>query len=287
MAIGWSTVVVLVFLLPGFLFFTGFLSAERVSRDTTPRSAIGQLAGTVLVSIISHALGLFLGHLSALLFDFPSPSWSVALGALLAGTPSGMSSEDLGVSMTTFWPWIFAYLVTVSGIGFQSGRVLGLLAVADDRGWKGWVNRRVGFLIEHRWVYQVFPDASRGFAPTYAHLLTRTNRGGDWLLYSGPMYRCGLLPDGRFAYYVLRQPECRVLSMKEDGELKLTMRSPVLGASTAAKLIDHQFLYLDADQVANAFFNRYSVAPTSVDEVERLIAKEDRDPPLAPSAVPN
>ncbi len=54
MSLAWGTVALLAFLLPGFLFFVGIYMPEKFTRDAAPRSVLGQLAGTILISVAIH-----------------------------------------------------------------------------------------------------------------------------------------------------------------------------------------------------------------------------------------
>lgn len=64
MSLAWSTVALLVLLLPGFLFFVGLYLPERISRDIVPGGTLTQLGGVVLVAFFIHAL-VFAFHTSA------------------------------------------------------------------------------------------------------------------------------------------------------------------------------------------------------------------------------
>ena len=52
MSIAWATVVLVVLLLPGFVFFWGFYAPNQVTRETVPGSPLDQLAGVVIFEFL-------------------------------------------------------------------------------------------------------------------------------------------------------------------------------------------------------------------------------------------
>lgn len=56
MSIAWGSLVLLVVLLPGVLFFVGIYWPEQFTRESEPRSPLGQLAGALLVAFVVHGL---------------------------------------------------------------------------------------------------------------------------------------------------------------------------------------------------------------------------------------
>ena len=64
MSIAWGSLVLLVVLLPGVLFFVGIYWPEQFTRETEVRSPLGQLAGALLVAFLVH--GIAYGVLSSL-----------------------------------------------------------------------------------------------------------------------------------------------------------------------------------------------------------------------------
>jgi hypothetical protein len=62
MSLAWGSLVLLILLLPGFLFFVGLVLPEQFARETAERSALGQLAAVLSGSFFIHAsLYLLLG----------------------------------------------------------------------------------------------------------------------------------------------------------------------------------------------------------------------------------
>jgi hypothetical protein len=280
-AIGWSTAVLLIFLLPGFLFLAGFASSERISRDTTPRSPIGQLAATVLVSFFTHAA---LNTLSRIVVLWPRPDLMIAMSALTAGVAGAMPVSAVASNVHAHLGWIAAYIGATCATGFLAGRAFG--AIATMRMPRlSWFQEAAGHLVEHQWAYELFPVGQEGLTPTYAHPLTRSGHEGRFLLYSGPLHRCGLHTDGRFAYFILRRAECRVFRLAEN-RVELTPRTPVDSQAgfPADKSDSLDFLYVPDEELANVYFNRYSIVPLTKQD-ERALETSLKEA-TAPSASP-
>src|SRR5215207_5233983 len=55
-SLAWSTVAILILLLPGFFFSLGLYAPERFARDIAPRNPLATLAAAVLVAFVSHAI---------------------------------------------------------------------------------------------------------------------------------------------------------------------------------------------------------------------------------------
>lgn len=284
MAIGWSTAAILVVLLPGFVFIAGLLSTERISRDTTPRSSIAQLAGIVFVSFFLHALLLSLFGLEHSFRFWPTPDLALVFSALFGGIESSGEIRNLAENVSRNLRWIAAYEALICVLAFGVGRRLGSFALGNPAGRLGRPRRWLSFLVEHRWAYDLFPDPAKGFAPTYAHVLTKTGKENAFLLYSGPLHRCGLRPDGRFAYFILQAADCRTLA-PEKGSVNLSIRSPVLSAQFVGMTLDyrHEFLYIDCEEVANVFIHRYPLKAVENlgklrDEIESAKREDSKAP---------
>jgi hypothetical protein len=52
MAVAWTTVLIVAFLLPGVFFFAGLWSRERIPRDIVRASAIGEIGAAVFVALL-------------------------------------------------------------------------------------------------------------------------------------------------------------------------------------------------------------------------------------------
>ena len=271
MAIAWATVATLVLLLPGFLFFTGFSAPAKFSRDTTPRSAIGQLAAIVLVSFFVHALLVLLNHgLSTVCRAIPEVDLRLVLSALQSGARGSAGVQELAQNLDEHTFAVASYIGVSVGLGFGIGYVTSKAAIAGP----------LDFLLEHRWVYQLTIATASRFAPSYAYILTKLSHEGRYVIYKGPLYQFGLRQDGRFAYLVLRQAERFYLHLGPD---KPTTIGPgaVIGSTRTAGNVDElfqsreiDFLYVNGDEIANVMFERYGfLTPASITETLRAIGR--------------
>lgn len=289
MAIAWATVATLVLLLPGFLFFTGFSAPAKFSRDTTPRSAIGQLAAIVLVSFFVHALLVVLNHgLSSVFGTIPQVDLRLVLSALQSGTRGSAGVQELALNLEQHTLAVATYIGVSVGLGFGIGYATSKTALAGP----------LDFLLEHRWVYQLTIATGSRFAPSYAYILTKLNHEGRYVIYKGPLYQFGLRQDGQFAYLVLRQAERFYLHL---GPEKPATIGPgaVIGATRTAGNVDElfqsreiDFLYVTGDEIANVMFERFGfLTPKSVNKAIEAIdqaqaaeaARVEVMPPKPPS----
>src|SRR5690606_32985292 len=146
MSLAWGSIVVLVMLLPGVLFFAGLHFPEKFTRDAVERSALGQLAGVLLISLVVHA-GVFLLW-AAICWRMPSLP-RIDIGAfLLAMSPDtgDLRARDALVDrLSNQAGWILIYLLTTAGFGMLLGWAVGARIVRGG----------LRFLTQHRWVYHL------------------------------------------------------------------------------------------------------------------------------------
>lgn len=206
-SIAWSTVFLLVLLLPGFFFFAGLYAPERFARDLGPRNALGGLAATVLVAFLVHAASSegarLLGRpvdwaavLEAMQLPSPAGGAGTQSGSVLARVAARYAEAPLAIPL---------YVLLTCALGRFAGRVLGTLAV------RGWLPSLNAF----PWVYRL--RAGDGGRLTIAHVLSDVSNGGRHLLYRGRLRHFGLNADGTFAYVVLASAEQRLLLVDGEG----------------------------------------------------------------------
>jgi hypothetical protein len=265
-AIAWTTIALLIFLLPGFVFSRGLLLPERFSRDTLPRSPFGQLAISVLVSFFVHSTLIWvLWRFKGVPHAPPLPDLWFAFGALQSGTIAAPNAKQLADNVSHYLPWIELYVAVTVGLGLLAGWAVAAAAVAGRNG-------KLRFLLEHAWVYDLLPAPENLVDLTYAYLLTKIDHDSTRLLYGGPLDRFGIRQDGSFAYFVLRKPERFCVDLEKAGD-RSSERRPVVDAAAPAGGLD--YFYVSGEEVANAYFVRRTIS-TGVDNAADLIKKIEK-----------
>lgn len=183
MAIAWSTVALLVILLPGFFFFVGLTLPEKFTRETAVKNPLSQLAAVVSVSFAVHGL---------LLFRFGLPCSSVVpcvnldyvLAALQLSQGSDVKLAELAGNIAEHRVAIVVYILTAGMIGTLIGGLSGSLVVS-----------RQGFrrLAEHPWIYELSvgprPQSSLLQRLNWSRSLRALWRAGTVFLMSGALLR--------------------------------------------------------------------------------------------------
>jgi hypothetical protein len=143
-SIAWSTIAFLVLLLPGFLFLLGIYLPENFTRETAPRSALGQLAATVLISLVVH--GTVYSIAQSLHFNWlPHIDLEQVLHLLQVEPLPHNEFKSISLGIERYRWWILGYTLATSLIGLFLGRELGCLIVSG----------RLRGLAEHAWVYDL------------------------------------------------------------------------------------------------------------------------------------
>lgn len=295
MNLAWGGIVLVVLLLPGFLFFVGFYLPERFTRQLAERSTLGHLAGTVMVSLAVHAL-LFL------LIDATCVTQCVRIDYLIEfitlSQPSRAQLDRLLPSIMNHVGQILGYVVLSGALGLGFGAIMGWAVV------KGPMRR----LAQHTWVYGLLIEEPDGLSEvcqwvgrkwprlagwpligrvviagfrevTLAHVLTRTEHGGRILLYRGYLKAFGIQSEGKFTYLVLVQPHRLYMELK-DGEASTTpadLRHQITSSQRAMADGIAPSLYIEGSQIANVFFDRERLPnPLPTAEFEAIVADQER-----------
>jgi hypothetical protein len=171
MSVAWGGIVILVLLLPGVLFFVGIYIPEKFTRETTERSALGQLAGTVLIAFLVHGfLFSVLSHGCGRVY--PCIDLDLVLRLVAFDSSSGESSA-IAANITQFRWWIFLYVLLSSALGMLAGALTGGGIV------KGWLR----FLAQHTWIYDLTVEDYETL--TLAYVMTKVGPNSRVLLYRG------------------------------------------------------------------------------------------------------
>lgn len=275
MNLAWGGVVLIVLLLPGFLFFVGFYLPERFTRQLAERSALGHLGGAVLVALLVHS-SLYLVNEGNCTTECIRLDYLIEFITLSQPSPGQL--DRLVPSIGRHVLPIAGYLLFSGVSGIVLGGMTGWLVV------KGPLRR----LAQHTWVYGLLiaePDGwsvlrerivkaypwsarlwlvGRWFVTTgfqeisLAYVLTRTEHNGRVLLYKGFLKAFGIRSDGTFTYLVLVQPHRLYLELEENAP-KTTMSDAVHQIASTAWTTEDGItpsFYVDGSQIANVFFDR-------------------------------
>jgi hypothetical protein len=273
MSIAWATIALVVLLLPGVLFFIGQYLPEQFTRDTTPRSALGQLAGVVLISLLVHGLYFTIQPvLCHWLWSLPCIDLTYVLGLLNAGRPGEIELSTLASDIERYRVEIFTYLLASALAGFTIGAGLGN---AIRRG-------HFRFLAQHRWVLDLpLPQAA---SHTYAHVLTRISHEGRQLVYRGRVEQFGLLANGQFSYVVLSGTHRAYMRLLEGASVMDSKPHPIgtganVSPSGQGRRLKSLFV-VEGPDIANVIFDSYAVdiraEPEALEELSEIEKASER-----------
>lgn len=256
MSIAWGSLVLLFVLLPGVLFFVGLYMPEKFTRDAVERSALGQLAAVLFVSLCVHGT-----------FYWISPwicgSWIPCMdlegfvAALLVDRAPAQTAHNVVLGIADFRGWILLYLLLTAASGTGLGYLVGFLVV---RG-------RLRFLTQHRWVYKL----SVGDQLTTAWIMTHIRQDDRVVVYRGFLSALHLKRDGTFSYVVLTHVSKLYLVLEGAAPITTPMTSwrmvgdslrSVEGSPEIAppRRLRESLLVIEGEDIANIVFDRYEVA---------------------------
>lgn len=273
MSIAWGSLVLLILLLPGILFFVGALFPEQFTRDAEQRSPLGQLAGTLVIAFGVH--GVLYALLTGACAEWPwLPCISVrslllALNAT-AEAPGAIEATD---RMFATYRWhIFAYTVATCAAGLGLGALYGTLVT----------RQRVSALTRHPWIYDIGADGL-----TYAYVMTHVRQDERILMYRGFLKAAGLRADGRFSYLILRDAARYYMKLDPDSPLTSeTEKQRRIGATRVEgddpsrpnhdPVASTQFLFIEGEDIANAVFEKLAVKKSKESANFDEIVKQER-----------
>lgn len=249
MLLAWSTVSVLVLLLPGFLFLSTLYVPGRFSREAAPLNPFTQAATALLVSLVVH------GVLLLLIPACPARGSACvdmrSLLALLQAVP-GRAGSDPGIMLSRSVPRMLAYLAVANA----SGALLGLV-------W-GWLfaHTELRSVAQHGWVTRL---VQRRHSWAFAYVVSKVAADGKVLVYRGRLEDFGMMANGRFAYIVLTEPSRGYLDLRPDPPVLVDARHPLgaggFGGGGGDALLE-SYLVIEGEAVENAIFERYEVRVT-------------------------
>jgi len=275
MSLAWTTLAVVVLLLPGILFFVGLFLPEKFTRDVAPGNVLGELGAAVLVAVVVHGCAvLFLN--SPLNVFAPRPSVAILLGALQLNGDGGPDLGEIALSLSSHVGAILAYILSSSLVGTGLGATTGWLIV------RGPLRR----LAKHRWVYDLIDDNPGNL--TLAYVLTTVQNGASVLMYRGFLKAFALAPDGRFSYLVLSEcyrylmdlspPSPTTTPQSEWREIGASSGIDQSGSSAISNV-----LVVEGEDIANVVFDRVRVTDLKEDFHDLESAMKEIESPVSPA----
>lgn len=272
MSIAWGSLVLLVVLLPGVLFFVGIYWPEQFTRETELRSPLGQLAGALLIAFAVHGIA-FAAFSSFCGGFFPCISISSLLQTISVDPKDRSAVWAVGDMMKQFRWWILLYVLGTAASGIFLGALYGyMIAKGKFRGFS-----------RHSWIYALSVDGL-----TYAYVLTNVSFEDRVLMYKGFLRAFGLQQDGRFSYIVLTDVTRMYTNLAATGSETSGMElQKVIGASSPGQVILpaeptkpkkrlQSLFVIDGADVSNAVFDVLETEAEAVgsEELRQLLKQE-------------
>jgi hypothetical protein len=247
----WTTVVLLILLLPGFLFFVGLYSKDRMSRDVAPGSVLTQLSGVALIAFFTHGM-LYLLLLWACHFFIWLPCISISgLAATMQLTDlDGDTLSSLDLMFQYAAAWILAYVLGTCALGFSMGLLVAYFVV----------NGHLRNVARHGWIYDLLAADTNG-GLIHAFVLTHIREANRVLTYRGYLRDFYFSPDGRIAYLVLKT--CRRYYLVLDEQSPRTSDPKdwkTIGATHGpdSPMQRHwSYFMIEGEDIANVVFDAY------------------------------
>ncbi|MGQ0562141.1 MAG: hypothetical protein ACT443_09735 [Gemmatimonadota bacterium] len=247
MSIAWATIALIVLLLPGVLFSVGVFLPGNVAREAVPRSTLGEIASSLLVSFAIHGV----------LFSFISPAVDTeALLAILQVDGDGkLRIGEMAAVIDRSRVTILVYVLGTSTVGLLSGILLGRLIAYGSFRW----------LVQHGWVLSLYEQRGKGHV--LAHVMTHVREGNRVLMYRGYLEQFGLQKDGSFAYLTLSDPSRYYMYLEEQQPVTSRAESwRQIGTARTATLMGRRgtrmrtILVVEGEDIQNVVFEWFEYA---------------------------
>jgi hypothetical protein len=231
MSVAWTTIAIIVLLLPGVFFFIGVATYERLSREIIRSGVVSELAAATVIAATLHtvaivALSMFGFRLSE--FIKPLAEYDQITSAQLW---SRIADRLLEVTL---------YLLVMAGVGLGLGRLVAL----------GVLKGRLRFLAMHKWVYDIVAAGRRGGIVT-AWVMTTVIEDNRALMYKGVVHEIFLTNDGKISYVVLTNCSKFYMTFGADG-LAATEQLKLFDIADEGRIWD--YLQIEGSNIANILF---------------------------------
>lgn len=271
MSIAWGSLVLLIVLLPGVLFFIGILWPEQFTREAELRSPLGQLAGALLVAFFVHGLSfsILTGVCGSVV---PCISMSALFGTIQLDTSPASTIQTSRMFEEFRW-WIFIYVMGTSASGMGLGALYGWLIAT----------RRIRRFSKHNWIFDLSVDGL-----TYAYVLSHIRENSNILMYKGFLRAFGLQQDGKFSYIVLSDVTRMYMTLSsDDSRTSAAHLQRVIGASSPGEVVlpteptkpkkrKQSLFVIEGEDIANAVFDVLATEakPLKPDAFRSLVMEE-------------
>jgi len=232
MGIAWSTILVLLALLPGVAFFVGLSVRDRYNRELIRTSVAGDIAAAMFAATFIHLAALLLLRCCGF------QPWQFFYPLLLV---EPASTVVILWNLTSLFIAAATYILATSMASFLAG---GLLAILISNG-------TLRSLAKHKWVHDL-STSDKSFVTVY--IMTKTIENNRCLMYKGRLVEYYLRPDGFFSHVVLKN--CSKFFMSFDGEEPKLTKQFSLFDETRRASIEWDYLSIDGANIANALFDK-------------------------------
>jgi len=261
MSIAWSTVIVVVLLLPGILFFAGVYFPEKVTRESAPISPLAQLSAVVGIAFFLHAVFYCILNYGALYEHFPSIK-DIALDKFVtilradSSTPNAPSVMAFKGIFDRDALNILSYFVAISVTGFLLGWAIGAMITKGP----------LRVLASNQWLYSLL-DEKDSPAFVRAHVLSKTSHNGRVLIYDGMVDEFYAKASGTINHLVLKNARSGLLEIGDDAPIRHPGKIPLGDESKGS----FQILVLTSDDIANVYFEKVARITNTEADMQKLI----------------
>lgn len=274
MNIAWSTLILVLLSIPGFLFVFAFYTHSRSSRDATPKSQLAEFAIAIGIAFALHSIALLALLLAKQLWHAVPTIFSVF--ALFDPTSPHCSSpgscHPAHILVENQWLVVCAifYLFAMAGIGYGLG--YGSIYFIERV-----CRLQVRFL--HGWAHPFFLGKEE--PRTFATAITDMRNGSAVVAYRGQIFEISLNRDRNVEVLVLKNATKTVFMIDEkSGNFSpphdaawRPITPPEIGLTGAGDLTD--FLVINGNQILNLAMERQSAFdPQSVDIGDAVLDKK-------------
>jgi NADH:ubiquinone oxidoreductase subunit 5 (subunit L)/multisubunit Na+/H+ antiporter MnhA subunit len=252
MNVAWTTIAVILFLLPGIGFFVGYWSQERYSREIVSSTAVGEVGMALFVALGIHfavfailraATGFSLFAYILPLIDFDSEPRSVLVDQI----QSRISP-------------IIVYILVTCVLSFIVGLIIARIAMF------GFLRQ---YFAAHGWAYDLISEKKRSNGIVTTHVLTNLSDNTRTIMYLGHLEDFYLDASGSFSYIVLKNCS-RFYMVFDPNAPTTTARVPLF------RVPDHadrrwEHLVIQGSTIANVLFDPLGETIIQTDATQRAL----------------